>query len=127
MYGLGFQHYEDVRSNVGNAMVALRPYLISRKKVVNTSMGHIAGHFLTFEIIVDIFVGTNKVKEISVVPLYCFRTILSSNKHNVHITCLSTSHIIFRIFLCRYIWCHHVISWMNCLTLLVAVHHNFNL
>ena len=36
MYGFGFQHYEDVRSNVGNVMVALRPYLISRKKVGNT-------------------------------------------------------------------------------------------
>ena len=33
VYGLGFQHYEDVQSNAGNVMVALRPYLISRKKV----------------------------------------------------------------------------------------------
>ena len=64
MYGLGFQHYEDVRSNVGNVMVALRPYLISRKKVVNTSMGHIAGHFLTFEIIVDNYLYFNMCKHL---------------------------------------------------------------
>ena len=33
MYGLDFQHVKGVRSNVGNVIVALRSYLISRKKV----------------------------------------------------------------------------------------------